>query len=104
MNLPSRPETPSILQSQHGADTRRVPVRTFHSHPQTRLATHIVKEFCLRVILCDGQVHSSISVIITQCRAALFPVHPHAAFLTWHGSETALPIAFEPEPATRVVT
>src|SRR2546427_11459399 len=104
MNLPSRPETPSILQSQHGADTRRVPARTFHSPPQTRLATHIVKESCLRVILCDCQVHSSISVIITQCRTALFPVHLDAAFLTWHGSETALSVAFEPETTARVVT
>src|SRR5438046_2768096 len=102
MNLPSRPEVLSILQSQNGADSRRVPVRTFHSHPQTRLATHIVKELCLRVILCDCQVHASISIIITQRRSALFPVHPDPAFLTWHGSETALSVASEPETATRV--
>src|SRR6266516_150731 len=103
MNLPGRSEALSIFQSQHGADTQRVPVRTFHSHPQTRLAADIVKEFCLRVMLCDCQVHASIFVIIAQCRPALFPVHLHAAFLTWHGPEIALSVAFEPEPATSVV-
>src|SRR5205814_10233682 len=86
------------------ADPARVSRRPFQVNEQTRSATDVVIEPGCVSILPDGQIKPPIVIIIAERRAAAFTVDFESALLAGDGSESAPPVAFEPQSATGILT
>src|SRR5256885_2120892 len=105
MNFVRRPSASvGIDQFDDCADPARVSRRPFQANAQTRSATDVVVEPGCVSILPDGQIKPPVVIIIAERRTAAFTVDFESALLAGDGTESAPPVAFEPQSATGIVT
>ena len=85
------------------ANRLRVGCRANESDAKSGLSSGVVIEFGFGAVLADGEIETSIAVVIAECGSALLAVDGDPALGGGEGSESAVSIASQAEAAAAVV-
>ena len=102
MNFPSRARAITGLESQNGTHAGRISRRADQPNAQSRLGALIAIQDCRGRILGHGEVHATITIIISRGGPALFTVNRDTTFRPGNRPQIALAVAQQQQTSPRI--